>query len=323
MNYFRATVLGFACILLMNVAADLAQSPGKSTVSDTVRLTVTVTGDDKMPTAGLPQGVFAISDETGVREVRSFSNEDVPLSMAILFDLSGSVRGTEGQDKDKVKVIAEALSNLIKKSNPLNEYFIIAFAKTTYVLAEGTRDIDTVLSALHKFTSAEAHGNTALYDACRFGLGKVKQGTYTKQVILLISDGTDNESRMTLKDLRSLLQEETILIYGLNTYTGKTSSDLFSDESIGARVLEELTSFTGGITYRPDNVAEIEPSLERIAFELRQQYSIGVDSAKHTSSRKWHSLKVKVISPSNGRSNTQKLTVRTRRGYYSRPNAKP
>lgn len=321
MNYFRGIVLGAACILLMNFEAGLAQSTGKSNSSDPLRLTVTVTGDDNLPAAGLPQHLFTVSDDTGVREVLSFTNEDVPLSMAIIFDLSRSVAG-EGQDNNRVKPIAEALSDFVVKSNPLNEYFIIAFAKTTYVLADGSRDLDTVLTALRRLTSAKAHGNTALYDACRFGIGKVKQGTYNKQVILLISDGIDNQSRMMLKDLRNMLKQETILIYALNAYTSKTSSDVFSEESVGARELEDLASLTGGITYSPVNVAELRTSLERIALELRQQYSIDIDSAKDVSGRKWRSLKVKVTTPFNSRTKTEGLTARTRRGYYAGLKAK-
>ena len=320
MNYFRGAVLGVLCILLSNFEAGLAQSTAKSNSSDPLRLTVTVTGDDLKPAAGLPQHLFTVSDDTGVRKVLSFSNEDVPLSIAIIFDLSRSV-GSEFQG-NRVKLISEALSDFVLKSNPLNEYFIITFAKTTSVLVDGSRDPDSVLTALRTLASAKAHGDTALYDACRFGIGKVKQGTHNKQVILLISDGLDNRSRMTLDDLRNVLKQETILVYALNAYTGKPPPDVLSEESAGARELEDLASLTGGITYSPTNKAELRTSLERIALELRQQYSIVIDSANDVSGRKWRSLKVKVATPSNGGTKSQGLTARTRRGYYAGPKAK-
>ncbi|HKO44931.1 MAG TPA: type II toxin-antitoxin system HicA family toxin [Pyrinomonadaceae bacterium] len=99
MNYFRGAVLGVLCILLSNFEAGLAQSTAKSNSSDPLRLTVTVTGDDLKPAAGLPQHLFTVSDDTGVREVLAFSNEDVPISIAIIFDLSRSV-GSELQGSE-------------------------------------------------------------------------------------------------------------------------------------------------------------------------------------------------------------------------------
>lgn len=320
MNYIRSTVLVVACILLINFGAGLAQSTGKSNSSNPLRLTVTVTGDDHNPAAGLPQHLFTVSDDTGVRKILSFSNEDAPLSVAIIFDLSRSI-GSEFQG-NRVKLTAEALSEFVLKSNPLNEYFIITFAKTTSVLVDGSRDLDSVLIALRKLASAKAHGDTALYDACRFGIGKVKQGTYNKQAILLISDGLDNQSRTMLKDLRNILKQETILIYALNAYMSKPPPDVLSEESVGARELADLASLTGGITYSPTNVAELRTSLERIALELRQQYSIDIESANNVSGRQWRSLKAKVTTPSNGQTKTQGLTARTRRGYYAGLKAK-
>lgn len=317
MNYFRATVLGVACILLISIETGKPQSTVKSTASDPIRLAVTVTDEDQRSVTGLPQTAFTFSDDAGFRTILSFSNEDVPLSMVILFDLSGSVSGPRSQKNNKIKLIAEATSKLIEKSNPSNEYFIIAFARTTYVLADGTGDMNTLLSALQKLALADAHGNTALYDACSFAIDRVKHGTYPKKVILLISDGMDNESRNKLEDLRSLLKQENILIYALNTLMRKGSSDLFSEEQIGARVLEELTSQSGGTMHSPSNVAEIKTSLERIALELRQQYSVSIDSAEDVSGSKWHPLRVTVTSPSNG-GGGRKLTGRSKRGYYSK-----
>ena len=320
---FRCAILGFACILLVNIVPGVAQSVDHSLSPDIVRLTVTVTdADGKKPISGLPQAAFNISDDVGVRQPVSFNNEDVPLSIAILLDLSGSIGDAPNQDKNSIKLIAEALSNFVQQSNPLNEYFIIVFAKTTYALADGARNVETVLSALQKLTSAEAHGNTALYDACRFAIDKVKHGTYTKQVILLISDGMENDSRTKAEEIHSLLKKENILLYALNPDTDKTLADLQSNQSQGVRALEKLTSITGGKMYWSDTTAEIRTNLERIALELHQQYSINIDGAKDASGSKWHPLKVKVTANSNDRRKTQKLTVRTRRGYYSKQNAK-
>lgn len=315
MNCLGCGTLAFILILLTTWNTSLAQSASDPASSATVLLSLTVTDNRKQLISGLPQSAFTVSDDKGTREITSFSSEDVPTSIAILFDTSGSIKLDGGS---KVRSIVEALSHFVRRSHQSNEYFVIGFNDQPHLLLDRTRDSSAVSSLLQQLTFAHSRGNTALFDACIFAINKVTSGTYPKQVILLLSDGKDNVSKSTLNHVLRLLQEKNVLVYAmditlvLGEYTG---TDSFNTE--GSEVLAELTSITGGVNYRPDNAKEINTDLERIGLELRHQYSVGISSAKEASGSKWHPLKVKVSLPSTSSHDVQKLSVRSRKGYYS------
>src|SRR2546422_5854253 len=292
MKYSPYPLFAFTLGLFAICEMSLAQSRSGSPASRPVSLTVTVTNDRKEVVSGLPQNAFTVSDDIGVREIASFSNEDVPVSIIILIDLSGSVKSDRRTQK-KAKFISDALAQFVHKSNPSNEYFIIGFNTTPYLLLDGTRDTIAALSTLQKLASEELKGNTALYDACLAGIEKAARSIYRKQVILLISDGGENSSQYKLSDVRRLLKEKNVLLYAVNITMG-SNGERIDDWHTGPQVLEEFASLTGGAMLSPNNPADMKAMLERIALELRQQYSISFLPTKDVSSGKWHPLKIKV-----------------------------
>lgn len=316
MNCLGCGTLTFILILLTTWNTSLAQSASDPPSSATVLLTVTVTDNRKQLVSGLTQSAFTLSDDKGIREITSFSNGDVPISIAILFDTSGSIKGLDG--RNKAKSMVEALSHFVQRSHQSNEYFVIGFNDKPHLLLDRTRDTSGVSSLLQQLTFAQSRGNTALFDAFVFAIDKVTSGAYPKQVILLISDGKDNVSQSTLNHVLRLLKEKNVLVYALDItlvlgeYIG---NDPFNTE--GSQVLDELTSITGGVNYRTDNATEINTKLERIGFELRHQYSVGFSAAKEASGSKWHPLKVEVSLPTTNSHDVQKLSSRSQKGYYS------
>src|SRR5205807_7844453 len=139
-----------------------------------------------------------IFDDKTLQEISFFSDDDAPVSVGVIFDVSGSMSG------DKVKRARDALAHFIQTSHDRDEYFLIAFNSRAQLLLDKTRDGNAVLD---KLTFIQTRNNTALYDACYLGVEKVQRGAHPKRALLLISDGQDNDSRYTFSEVRRLLKE--------------------------------------------------------------------------------------------------------------------
>jgi Ca-activated chloride channel family protein len=175
-----------------------------------------------------------------------------------------------------------------------------------------TRDSDAMIS---KLTFVEAKGNTALYDACYLGIERVTRGAHQKRALLIISDGQDNSSRYTFGELRRLLKETDVLIYAVGIIEANSPGSL---DMGGQALLDELASVSGGRAFFPSTAAEMNEIFERIAIELRHQYSIGYKPKNFSNDGKWHRIKVKVQSPRG----MPKLYVRAKEGYFAVTNPK-
>lgn len=269
--------------------------------SDLITLTVTVTDMYGRFVTGLGQKAFSIFDEKDQQEISFFSDEDAPVSLGVIFDVSGSMSG------DKISRAREALSRFIETSHQGDEYFLIGFNSRAQLLLDKTRNSDALMD---KLTFVATKGQTALYDAAYLGVEKVTRGTHQKRAVLLISDGQDNSSRYTFSELRRLLKETDVIIYAIGIVDGHDDSSL----GIGGRaILEELAGVSGGKAFFPSTSAEMNDTFERIALELRTQYSIGYRPTNFANDGKWHKLKVKV-QPPRGMS---RLFVRSKEGYYA------
>ncbi len=292
-----------------------AQPTTRSPAVAPVSLTVTVTNDRKEVVSGLPRKSFTISDDTGVREIVTFNGDDEPVSVLMLIDLSGSL-GSTTRAQTKVKYIWDALSQFVLKSNNSNEYFIVGFNATPYLWLDGTRDTNAVLTTLQKLATERFEGNTALYDACLAGIDKVARGRFPKKVILLVSDGLDTASRYDLNEVRRRLNEMNVLLYAVNIKPG-WSGRINEFNTEGPQVLEALATLTGGTIHGPDSATKMKADLERIALELRKQYSLSFIPPNDVSNGKWHPVKIKVSVPGGDSDDVRKLQWRSRKGYYS------
>ncbi|HEY8228296.1 MAG TPA: VWA domain-containing protein [Pyrinomonadaceae bacterium] len=273
--------------------------------TDLITLTVTVTDTYGRYVSGLNKKAFTIFDEKQPQEITFFSDDDAPVSVGVLFDVSGSMSG------DKVKRARDALAKFIQTSHNLDEYFLIGFNNRAQLLIDKTRDGNAVLD---KMTFVQTHGNTALYDACYLGVEKVQRGAHPKRALLLISDGQDNNSRYTFNDLRRLLKESDVTLYGVGILSGSDAGSSLGMEGQG--VLDELAGVSGGKAFFPRSNAEMDDIFEQIALELRHQYSIGYKPPNFISNGKWRKVKVKVNPPRG----LPRLFVRSKEGYYALPN---
>jgi Ca-activated chloride channel family protein len=270
--------------------------------SDLITLTVTVTDNYGRYVSGLDKKAFSIFDEKSVQEIEFFSDDDAPVSVGVIFDVSGSMNG------EKIKRAREALGRFISTSHDSDEYFLIGFNTRAQLLLDKTRDGDAVLN---KLTYVQPKSQTALYDACYLGVEKVQRGTHPKRAILLISDGQDNSSRYTYSELRRLLKESDVVVYSIGILDGSDAGSTLGMEGQG--ILDELSSVSGGKAFFPNTAAEMDEIFERIALELRHQYSIGYRPSNFANNGKWHKIKVKITPPRG----LPRLFVRSKEGYYS------
>ena len=274
--------------------------------TDLVSLTLTVTDPYGRYVSGLGKNAFTIFDNNQEQEITYFSDADAPVSVGILFDVSGSMNG------DKINKARKALERFIGTSHPSDEYFLIAFNSRAQLLMDRTRDGEALL---RKLTLIRPKDNTALYDAVYLGVERVTRGTHQKRAMLIISDGQDNASRYNFGEVRRLMKESDVVTYSVGIMDrGDSASSLGMQ---GQAFLDELSSVTGGKSFYPQTDIEMDEIFERIALELRNQYSIGYIPKDFQPDGKWRKVKVKVNAPRG----LPRLTVRSREGYYASPNS--
>ena len=274
------------------------------THTDMVTLTVTVTDTYGRFVTGLGKNAFTVTDDKVEQDITFFSDEDAPVSLGVIFDVSGSMGG------EKINKAREALKKFIETSHTGDEYFLIGFNNRAQLLLDRTRDSD---SLMQKLTFVQTKGQTALYDACYLGVERVTRGAHPKRAVLLISDGQDNSSRYTFTELRRMLKESDVIIYAVGIVDGNDESALGYG---GRAILEELAGVSGGKAFFPSTGAEMNDTFERIALELRTQYSIGFRPTNFVNNGKWHKLKIRVQPPRG----FPRLFVRGREGYYATTN---
>ena len=275
--------------------------------TDLITLTVTVTDTYGRYVSGLSQKAFTILDEKQPQEITFFSDDDSPVSVGVIFDVSGSMSG------EKIKNAREALSKFIQTSHNSDEYFLIAFNSRAQLLLDKTRDGNAVLD---KLTFVQTKNNTALYDACYLGVEKVQRGLHPKRALLLISDGQDNNSRYTFNELRRLLKESDVVLYAVGILSGGDAGSPLGMEGQG--ILDELANVSGGKAFFPRSALEMDDIFEQIALELRHQYSIGYKPSNFSNDGKWRKIKVKVTPPRG----LPRLFVRSKEGYYAVPSVR-
>src|SRR5437763_7275045 len=277
------------------------------TNTDLITFNVTVTDIYGRFVSGLSKTAFGIFDDKSQQDITFFSDEDAPVSVGVLFDVSGSMSG------EKVRRARDALAHFIQTSHDRDEYFLIGFNSRAQLLMDRTRDGNAVLD---KLTFVQTKNNTALYDACYLGVERVQRGTHPKRALLLISDGQDNNSRYTFNELRRVLKESDVVLYAIGILGGGDPGSALGME--GQSILDQLAGVSGGKAFYPRSGAEMDDIFEQIALELRHQYSVGYKPANFNSDGKWHKIKVTVHPPRG----LPRLFVRSKEGYFAIANPK-
>ncbi len=268
---------------------------------DEVLLNCAVVDEKGRLVTDLSQGDFRVWEDGAPQATRSFLHQDLPVSMGILVDNSGSML-------DKRSAVDAAALSLLKASNPKDATFIVNFSDRAYLDQGFTSDINALNRGLSR---ADSKGTTALYDAVAAAADELaNHGKLPKQVLLVITDGTDNASRLDLDQAIRRVQN----LGGPVVYTIGLLFSADKEEAERARIaLERLSKETGGIAYFPRSLQNVDSIAAEVAQDIRDQYTIGYHSSKPASLGGYRVVRVEVSAAKHG-----KMIVRTRKGYYAK-----
>jgi Ca-activated chloride channel family protein len=308
--HLRSKLFFLAVISAATLAAQTPPTPQDETpvfTLDTklVPLHVSVIDKSGKLITNLPQSAFKVFEDNVEQPLKIFNREDVPVSMGIIIDNSGSMR------EKRPKVAAAALE-LIKDSNPQDEVFIVDFNDVAYLDAPFTNNIKKLEQVLDKI---DTRGGTAMRDAISMSIDYAKEnGKKSKKVLLVITDGNDNTSNETLEQLVRKARQSEVLVYCI----GLLNDEEPREARAAKHALNELASISGGLSYYPKSLSEVEAITPQIAHEIRNQYILAYTPTNTVLDGKFRTIKVTVKAPGNP-------TVRTRNGYFATPNppAKP
>jgi Ca-activated chloride channel homolog len=265
-----------------------------------VVLHATVIDNKQHIVTNLDKQNFTVYEDGHPQTITSFRHEDIPVAMCIVIDNSGSMR-------EKREKVNDAALNLVRASNPNDEVCIVNFNDEYYLDQDFTSNINKLKQGLEKI---EARGGTALYDAVVASATHLKQDAkLEKKIIIVVTDGDDNESSETLEQaVRRLQAENGPTVYAIGI--------LEKDEHVrhARRALQVMCERTGGIAFLPTTLDDVDAISRSIAHDIRSQYTIGYKPSTPQSQGGYREVKVDARAPNYG-----KLTVRTRSGYYAGP----
>jgi len=267
---------------------------------DLVLVPVTVTDPMNRLVTGLDKENFQIFEGKDKQDVRHFSSEDAPISLGVIFDMSGSM-------SSKVERAREAVKEFFKTANPQDEFFMIAFADKPHEISDFTQSTEDVEGRL-LFTIPK--GRTALLDAIYLGISKMREAKYPKKALLIISDGGDNHSRYTEGEIKGLIKEADVMIYSIGIYDQYLPTE---EERLGPSLLNDISEISGGRAFTIDNPNDLADVATKIGIELRNQYVLGYRPRNPGHDGKWHKIKVKLLPPKG----LPPLHVYAKTGYYA------
>jgi Ca-activated chloride channel family protein len=260
-------------------SADAKQKPDDKIQLQARLVSMTVTVSDQFGrfVIGLEKKNFQIFDDGVQQEITHFSDEDAPLTLGIVYDVSGSM-------SDLTSRSFQALKRFFDTSHQDDEYFIIAFNNRAQLVQDFTTSPSEIMS---RVIFVKAKGSTALYDGVYLGLEKARQGRHRKRALLIISDGEENSSRYSGRELREMLKESDVPVYGIGI------SQLYA----GMGTLQSLSGWSGGMTFSPMDEPQTRDIYTRIALMLRHQYAIGFYPTDATSPVNWHKVRINLSAP--------------------------
>ncbi|HEX5228407.1 MAG TPA: VWA domain-containing protein [Bryobacteraceae bacterium] len=272
-------------------------------VSDVVLINATVLDGHDRPVRGLPRDQFRIFEDKAEQNIAYFSEEEVPLSLAVIFDTSGSMDG-------KLPAMRSALASILQSANAQDEFALITFANEPQIAVGWTRDPGEIQN---RALVTGAHGQTSLLDALETGLSMVKKAHNARKAIVIFSDGGDNHSRASEREVLQSFAEADVQIYAIDSMESTSTHVRAPEELMGPDLLDRLTDRVGGRYFQVDGGRELQRTAEQIGRELRSQYLIGYVPLDAARDGRFHHVRVQ-LSRQTG---SPKLNVFWRHGYRS------
>jgi len=265
---------------------------------DLTELHVSVTDEKDRPVGSLKMENFHVFEDQTQQKLTVFKHEDIPISLGLVIDNSRSM------EPRKQRLDAAALS-AVRKSNPEDETFIVHFDDTARLDSDFTNSIPRLEETL---ASVKPYGQTAIYDALILALDHMQGGRHPKKAILLMTDGVDNSSKHTLAEAIDATRRAQVAVYtvGLLSVSGGEKAE---------DSLVQIAEASGGRAFFPQTVEEASADMERVARDLREQYTLGYIPSNPVRGGQWRSVRVDIVPPA-GTPSKAKLIASYRHGYY-------
>lgn len=300
-------------LVLASASVAHAQEVAKNSSPDTritvdvrlVNLNVTVTDKRGQAYTALKADNFRVYDNGVAQLIHHFNTEDVPFSMGLVLDRSGSMFMM-------MREVYQAAFHTITNGKVEDEFFIAAFNEQSRI----EQDFSTDRSALEQtLRRIEAGGATALYDAILEAVDHIQQGRHDKKALLVVTDGADNSSTHRFAEVLERARKESVALYIVGMFDKWSLVAEGTNENHLKKSLTQLAEATGGEAYFPRNIKECEQACITVACELRQQYALGYYPSLQLQDGSWHKLEVRLSLDKDMRD--LELKARTRAGYYA------
>jgi Ca-activated chloride channel family protein len=260
-----------------------AQRPANIRVNtNLVLIPVTVNDPLNRPVSGLEKENFKVYDDKAPQTITTFAMDDEPIGAGLVFDTSGSMG-------EKLKRSRMAATVFFKIADPEDEFFLVEFDDRPRLVVPLTKDYGRIEEEL---TFSRSRGSTALLDAIYMALQEMRKSKKNKKTLLIISDGGDNNSRYSVKEVKDLIQESDVLIYAIGVFGGGSTPE----EAGGPELLSHIAEQTGGRMFFA-NPADLPDVAKKIGIELRNRYILGYSPENQQRDGKYHRVEVKVIPP--------------------------
>jgi Ca-activated chloride channel family protein len=265
-----------------------------------VLVPATVTDPMNRLVTGLERENFYLTDNNIPQKIKTFSTQDAPLTIGIVFDLSGSMQS-------KFMRARKALSEFLRTCNPQDEFFVVGFNDRPAIIVDYTSDVDDVEA---RMVMLKPENRTALIDAVYLGVNKLKTARYERKALLIISDGGDNRSRYTDGELRRAVRESEVQIYSIGIFDAFAPT---SEEREGPELLRDISEATGGRVFPVVDLQDLADVAQKISQELRNEYVIGYTPSDTKRDGAWRKVKLRLLPPPG----LPTLNVHNREGYYA------
>lgn len=292
-----------SCALTIVILSALAQEPRFNVDSSLVLIPATVTDSSNRFVLGLRKNDFHLIEDGVEQTITQVSGEDAPLSVGLVFDTSGSMG-------IKLRTSRQAAFRFLETMNPQDEGFLVQFSDKAELASGFTNKVEELET---KLTQAQPGGLTAMLDAAELALHEMKKAKNPRKAIVIISDGGDNHSRYSAKEIQSLVREADVQIYAMGIFESTILSGLTKEEVSGPRLLSELAEQTGGRAFTASDPSDLPSVATRIGIELRNQYVLAYYPNNKNKDGKYRRVEVKAIEPAG----IPKVKVRWRLGYYA------